>query len=269
MGMRRIRTVVVLGVALVFLFAAGALAGPVLDRIQQKGELVIGTSGTQPPLTAKTKDGKIIGFDADLSRLMAGAMGVKLKMVEMSFPDLLPALQTGKVDMVISGMTMTPERNLKVVFVGPYFVSGKGILTKAQKMASMQGAKELNKKEVTLAALKASTSQLFVETLIPDAKLMATKDLDEAMNLLFEDKVDALVADYPFCAVAAFRYRDKGLIAGSAQFTYEPLGIAVPEGDPLLINWIENFLSLLNGKGDLKLLGERWFKDASWVEQLP
>lgn len=269
MRMRKTGTIAILGVALVFLSAASALAGPVLDRIQQRGELVIGTSATQPPLTAKTKDGKIIGFDADLSRLMAGAMGMKLKMVEMPFPDLLPALRAGKVDMVISGMTMTPERNLKLAFVGPYFISGKGILTKTQTMASMQDAKDLNKQEVTLAALKGSTSQLFVETLIPDAKLITTRDLDEAMNLLFEDKVDALVADYPFCAVAAFRYRDKGLIAGQAQFTYEPLGIAVPEGDPLLVNWIENFLKLLKGKGDLKLLGERWFKDASWVEQLP
>jgi polar amino acid transport system substrate-binding protein len=58
------------------MFAMAASAGPVMDRIMKKGELVVGTSGAQPPMTATTKKGEIIGLDADISRAMADAMGV-------------------------------------------------------------------------------------------------------------------------------------------------------------------------------------------------
>ena len=267
--MRKARVVIAIALVCTLLFAVTVQAGPVLDRILTKGELVVGTSGGQPPLTAKTKDGKIIGLDADLAGLMAGAMGVKLKMVDMPFPELLPALEAGKVDVILSGMTMTAKRNLKVAFVGPYYVSGKGILTKVETVAKIQNPAEMNVPSFTLVALKNSTSQVFVEKLIPRAKLIATKTLVEALDLLFTNKADALVADYPYCAVTAYRYQAKGLTAGSARFTYEPLANALPDNDLLLLNWVQNILLTLEGSGALDALKKRWFENTSWIEQLP
>jgi polar amino acid transport system substrate-binding protein len=245
-----------------------AAAGKALDKVLKKGELVVGITGSQPPLNATDNAGKIIGYDADIAQLIARNMGVKLKFSTMPFPDLLTALKAGKVDMVLSGMTMTLERNLSVAFVGPYYVSGKGILTKAQSIGTMQLAEGLNNPDLKVAALQNSTSQTFVEQSAPKAKLVQTKSYDEAIELLFQDKVDALVADYPFCAFSAFRYQDKGLVAGQSKFTVEPLGIAVPE-DTLLINWLGNFLNMLEASGQMKALNKRWFQDGSWIKQLP
>ena len=275
--MHKIRVITVLVLALALFSACANMTttgvskptAPVLDRIVQRGELVVGTSGEQPPLTVKTKEGKIIGLDADLARYMANAMGVGLRFEVMPFPELLPALETGKVDMILSGLTITPKRNLKVAFVGPYYISGKGILTKMQKVASLKEASGMNTPDFTLAALKDSTSQLFAEKLIPRAKLVTPNSLDEAVELVIQGKVDALVADYPVCAVSAFRYRGKGLAAGEVRFTVEPLGIALPANDPLLVNWVENFLRMLQGTGGLAKLEQRWFKDGSWVKELP
>jgi len=164
--------------------------------------------------------------------------------------------------MIISSMTITPKRNLNVAFIGPYYVSGKGILTNTQNIASLRDAKGLNKPEFTVAALKGSTSQAFVEKSAPNAKLVT------AVELLLNDKVNALVTDYPFCAFTAFRHSDKGLIAGQARLTFEPLGIAVPE-DTLLINLLQNYMAMLQASGQLKALNQRWFKDSSWVKELP
>jgi polar amino acid transport system substrate-binding protein len=266
--MKKLHFTIALVSVLALVFVASASAGSALDRILQKGELVVGTTGSQPPLNAKTKTGKIIGLDADISRMIAGNMGVKIRFVTMPFPDLLPALEAGKVDIILSSMAMTPDRNLKVAFVGPYFISGKGILTKAKTTAALQEAEGLNKSGFTLAALQNSTSQRLVEKAAPMAKLVTTKTYDEAVELLFQDKIDVLIADFPYCAVAAFRHRDKGLIAGETRLTFEPLGIAVPE-DPLLINWLENFMKLLEGGGTLKRLSERWFTGGSWLKELP
>jgi len=244
-------------------------AAPVLDRIVQRGALVVGTSGEQPPLTVKNKAGKIIGLDADLARYMANAMEVELRFEVMPFPELLPALEAGKVDMILSGMTMTPKRNLRVAFIGPYYVSGKGILTKIRTVASIKDASEMNKPDFTLAALKNSTSQLFAEKAIPRAKLVTPNSMDEAVDMVIRGEVDAMVADYPVCAVSAFRHREKGLAVGDIRFTVEPLGIALPANDPLLVNWVDNILQTLEGTGALIKVHERWFKDGSWVKELP
>jgi len=128
--MKKVVFILAVTSVLALTFVTLASAGAVLDRILQKGELVVGITGDQPPLNAKTKTAKIIGLDADLATLIAGSMGVKVKFATMPFAKLLPALEAGEVDMILSGMTMTMERNLKVAFIGPYFVSGKGILTK-------------------------------------------------------------------------------------------------------------------------------------------
>ncbi len=255
--------------AMTLAFAGTSMAGAALDRIQKKGELVVGISGDQPPLNATTRDGKIIGLEADISSRMASAMGVKLKMAKMPFPELLQALLDGKVDMILSGMTMTPARNMKVAFAGPYYITGKAVLTKAATIASMKDADGVNKPEYVVTALKGSTSQSFIEKEMPKAKFVAAKDYNEALDMVLRDKAQAMIADYHYCAVSAFRFKEKGLTTVTAPWTYEPIGVAMPDGDPLMVNWVQNFLVSLNGSGELKKMADRWFKDGSWIKELP
>ena len=265
--MKKLVVLVLVSVSLLMIVNV-AVAGKAMDRILKKGELVIGTTGSQPPLNVTDKNGKIIGYDADIARLIAGNLGVEPKFVVRPFAELLPALESGKVDMVISSMTMTLERNRSHVFVGPYYVSGKGILTKSQTISVLQQADGLNNSEFKVAALNKSTSQAFVEKAAPKAQLVTTKSYDEAIDMLMKGKVTAVVADYPFCAFTAFRHQDQGLVSGQSKFTVEPLGIAIPE-DVLLINWLSNFLNMLEASGQLKGLTEKWFQDGAWIKELP
>jgi polar amino acid transport system substrate-binding protein len=244
-------------------------AGPVIDRILKRGELVVGTSGNMPPFNMTTRKKDTIGLDVDLSNYMAAAMGVALRLVTMPFFELLPALEAGKVDMVLSGMTITPDRNLRAAFAGPYFVTGKSFLTKRETIAAVKDCSNLNNPLITLAALKDSTSQTFAENAMPRAKLILTNNYDEAVELVLKDKVDALIADYPICVVSTFRYPNQGLISLITPITYEPLGIALPPHDPLLVNWVENILDEFRGNGGLDELKNRWFNDRSWLKELP
>ena len=244
-------------------------ASPVLDRILKRGELVIGTMGNMPPLNMTTKDGQTIGFEVDLAQLMANAMGVKYRFEKMAFSELLPALQSGKVDMILSGMTITPDRNLKVAFVGPYFISGKAFLTKLKTIADVKDAAEINSPDTKLVALRGSTSQTFVQKFIDKATLWTVDNYDEGINMVLQDQVDAMVADYPICLVSVFRYPEAGLISLITPLTYEPIGVAVPADDPLLVNWLENFLDSLDGSGTLDELNDRWFAEGAWLKRLP
>jgi ABC-type amino acid transport substrate-binding protein len=251
----------------VLILATIAAAGPVMDRILKNGELVVGISGAQLPFNATTKTGEIIGFDADLAKAIAGNLAVKVEFATMPFADLLPALEKGTVDMIISGMAMLPSRNRKAAFVGPYYVSGKGILTTAAKAAMFTDLQSMNKPDVKLAALKDSTSQMFVEKVVFLSERVTVNTYKEALDLLTKGEIDALIADYPYCAVTAFRYREKGLTSADFKLSFEPVGIALPE-DTLLINYVQNILILLKGEGALEGLEERWFKKIDWLKDV-
>ncbi len=247
---------------------SGTSASPVLDRIQQRGQLVVGTMGNMPPLNMTSKDGEIFGLEADLARMLADAMDVKVKFVTKPFNELLPALQTGQVDMVLSGMTITPERNRKVAFIGPYFISGKAFLTKMKTIAYADEAEDANNPNTKIVALKGSTSQAFAEAFLDNTTLFAAENYDEAVDMILQDKAHAMIADYPICIVSVFRYPDAGLLSVVTQLTYEPIGIAIPANDPLLMNWTRNTLNNIEGSGMLDELKLKWFTEGDWLNKL-
>lgn len=240
-----------------------------LDRISQSGQLVVGTAGSMPPMNMTTKDGEVIGLEPDMANQMAAAMGVKTIFKTMPFADLLPALEAGKVDMVMSGMTITGKRNIKVAFVGPYFISGKTFLTTEKWVASAKQPEEVNSPETKLTALRGSTSQEFVALAFPKATLLPAKDYGESVAMVIQGKADAMIADYPICLLSVIRYPDNNLISVVPPYTYEPIGIAIQKNDVLLVNWLENFLGTMAGSGDLKELQEKWFKGGEWINKIP
>ena len=261
--------VLLLGLGQVAQAFASESASPVIDRILTKHTLTIGTAGSMPPLNMTTRDKQVIGIEIDLAKLMADAMNVELRIKTMPFAGLLGALEAGQVDMVLSGMTITPKRNLKFAFAGPYMVSGKCFLSKLPDIATAKEPSQINKPDLRLAALKGSTSQYFVEQFLPKAKLVTTVDYDEGVDLVLKGKVDAMVADSPLCAVSHLRYPGAGLSSVYARLTYEPIGIALPANDPLLLNWVQNFMETLDATDKLKEIQKRWLEDGWWIKLLP
>ena len=256
--------------ALAGLGTAQASDSPVLSRIVDAGTLRVGMTGSQPPLNFKSKNGVLKGLEVDLARALASLMDVRLEIRERPFGELLGALDGGEIDMVISGMTITAERNLKTAFVGPYFLSGKSILAKSTSpLVSAQETGQLNQSNLKLAALAGSTSQKFVEVLMPEATLVASKDYDEAVQHLIAGRADALIADYQIVALTAFLHPKEDLIASQDPLTIEPIGIAVPPGDGLLLNFLENALDALETSGTLQALQDRWFREKDWLQDLP
>ena len=253
---------------LIFCLASGSLAGPVLDAIKAGGQIRVGLDPTFPPLEAKAKDGSLMGFDVDLALRIAQAMGVRPVFSQMPFKNLLPALKAKQIDLIISGMTITPARNLEAVFVGPYLLSGQTALIKGQLASRVRRVADLNSSAYTVAATSHTTSEQAVRDILPKAKLIAVRGEQNAIKLLLDGQAHAMVADMPFCAAMAFRYADKDLVHLDVPFTFEPLGMAIAPGDPELANWLDNFLMVLKGRGVLDNMGDYWFRDPSWLNRL-
>jgi len=239
-----------------------------LDRIAESGVLRVGTAANMPPLNMLDKSGVPMGLDVDLANTIAGAMGVELSLVIKPFAQLLPALKAGEVDMIISGMTITPERNMKVAFAGPYHISGKALLTKFESLVTTGSTEKLNSAAFAYTALESSTSAELVKTLMPKARLVTASNYDDAVEMVLSNKVDALVADYHACVLALLRHPDEGLVSLITPFTYEPLGIALPAGDAQMINWMNNFLDTLRESDMLMKMKAKWIEDPSWLNNL-
>lgn len=244
-------------------------ATPVMDRIQARGQLVVGMSGDMPPLNMTDSEGKVFGFEPDMAKLLASAMGVELEIRKMPFAELIGALVGGEVDMVISGMTITPARNRTIAFVGPYLRSGKAVLTKEETLARIEDFGQFNDPARQLVAVRGTTSASVIQELAPLAQLRLASSNREAVDMVVKNQVQAMIADYTTCLVALLQYPEAGLVSVITPITYEPLGIAMPPNDPLLVNWTKNTLASFRASGQTERLEQRWFGNANWLDRLP
>jgi len=235
-------------------------ADTTLQKIVKRGTLVLGTSGNMTPMTRSINKGKdAVGFDIDLAKTMADTMGVDLVIKVIPFDKLIPALQKGKVDIVISNMTITPERNTKVAFVGPYLKSGKCLITKKPDLANAK-KEELNNANNKMVVIKGSTSEKFVHIGMPNVKAVAVSTQEEAINLVRESKVSAMLTDLPICNAVITNNPKDNFVSVFSNLSYEPIGIAIAPQNTHLINWTQNFLTRADAIGFFKVLAHKWFE---------
>lgn len=235
---------------------------PVISRILKSGKLVVGTSGNMPLMSEKMMSGELAGFDIDMAKAIAETMGVKLELKTMPFDHLIPALEQGKVDLVLSNMTMTVDRNMRVAFAGPYFVSGKCLVTKEQKIARADEPEDLKEADAKIAVVRGTTSENFVKELLPQAKQMPVDNVDEGISIVTNGEANAFLTDFPICLSVMKRYPDSGFQSVVSLLTYEPIGIALPASDPLLMNLARNFIDRAENVGLMESLALKWFGEA-------
>ena len=245
------------------------MAGETLQRVIDFKTLRVGMSGDQPPFNMVNRDGATMGFDVDLAMALAGAMRVKPEIKRMPFGELMAALEKNEIDMVISGMAITPERAEAASFIGPYMMSGKSILTKDSVLAKASEGQQFNRSDLKLAALQNSTSADFINTVAPEATLVEVENYEEAIAMLNEGKIDGLVADMPICMLTVLRYPDAGFVTLEKPLTVEPVGIAVKATDPQFFNLVDNYLEAYARVGILAKLRAKWFDNSDWVAALP
>lgn len=265
--MPRILRVLPVLILLLLTSVVQAAGGSRIDTVVERGALVLGTSGNMPSMSFFDANGKVTGFDIDLARLMASVMDVRLEIRVMPFSDLLPALEKGDVDIVISNLTITPRRNLRVAFVGPYMTSGKCIVTKDSALAEGGQSRDLNTPDTRLAVLQGSTSEDFARQLLPQATVITVEDYTKAAEMVSSDEASGMLTDYPICLATLKANPDAGFASVFSLLTYEPIGIALPANDAQFINWTENLLQRLTKTGAFKELGGRWFGTMELVRE--
>jgi polar amino acid transport system substrate-binding protein len=251
------------------LSGASVASSPVLGRVVDSGVLRVGMSADQPPFNFHGRAKTVIGFDSELAQALAGAMQVKLEIVEIPFGDLLAALTGGRVDMVMSGMAITPERSTRVHFIGPYTMSGKSMLTTSRIKGVVKDPAQFNDPGIRVVALKNSTSEVFVRRNLPEASLATITYYNEGIEQLLTGEIDAMVADIPILRLSMLRNPGAGLGIIDPPISVEPIGIAIPDSDAQFANLVRNYLSAFEKTGLTKQLREKWFEQDDWIAALP
>ena len=148
-------------------------------------------------------------------------------------------------------------------------MSGKSILTRSSALGSADSTDSFNSEDVTLLALKNSTSASFVRRAAPNANLSEVESYDQGITALLDGKADAMVADMPMCVLTVLRYPEAGFTTLEEPLTVEPIGIAVGKEDRQFINLVQNYLTAYEKTGVLNKIRKRWFEDSAWLAELP
>lgn len=237
-----------------------------LNSILERGELRIGLDPGYPPFELTSKKGDVVGFDVDLGKELAKAMGVKLKVVNTDYDGIIPALLADKFDIILSGMTLTQERNLQINFVDPYIVVGQAILLNEKHAGKITSYKDLNDPKYTVAARLGTTSEIATKRLIGKATYKSfDKEADGALDVV-NGQSDAFVYDLPFLVVFMAQQGGKNVVLLDKPFTYEPLAMGIKKGDPDFLNFLNNFMKQIKADGRYDRIYDKWIKSTGWIK---
>jgi len=239
-----------------------------LNDIQDRGVLRVGMEPGYMPFEMTDQKGAIIGFDVDMAKRIAKAMGVKLELVSTAWDGIIPALLTKKYDMIMSGMTITPQRNLKIAFANPYIVVGQSILVQNKFAGSVKSYKDLNNKKFKIGSKLGTTGEQATKRMISKANYISFETEQEGVMDLVNGKIDAFVYDLPYMAIANAQKSEGKLFFLDEPFTYEPLGWAVRQGNGDFLNWLNNYLTQMKNDGTYDKIYKKWFLSDAWVKKL-
>jgi polar amino acid transport system substrate-binding protein len=239
------------------------VAESTIDQVMRRGVLRVGMD-TFLPWAMKDKKGELVGFEIDVARRLAADMGVKVEFVPTKWAGILPALLTGKFDVVIGGMGIQTKRALKVNFTIPYDYSGMAIVAHKKKAADFSSLADFNKADVEIACKLGTTAVTAVKKYIPNATLRLFDDEAQAYQELRNGNVAAVVGSSPRPAYEAIQYPETMFMPLKSDFTQEPIGFAVRKGDFDTLSFFNNWITIVSHEGWLEERHHYWFGTKEW-----
>jgi len=239
----------------------------VIEQVQKRGVLRVGMS-TFVPWAMKDKTGNLIGFEIDVAKRLAKDTGVEVDFVPTKWSGIIPALITGKFDVIIGGMGIIPSRNLKVNFSIPYDYTGMSIVAHKTIAAGFSRLEDFNSSSVVIAARLGSTAVTAAKKYMPKATLRLFDDESQAYQELVNGKVHAVVGSAPTPEFQAIKYPNKLFIPLDKTFTREPIGFAVKKGDFDTLNYLDNWIRYVESEGWLTDRKNYWFRSKDWEKMI-
>jgi polar amino acid transport system substrate-binding protein len=220
------------------------------EKIQEAGVITVGNSPDYPPFETIDDQGNIVGIDIDLMNAIAEELGVEVEIKQMGFDTIITAVQSGQVDIGMSGFSITEERKESVDFTDPYFEGGQVVLTTPdsgiEKIADLNGQ--------TIAVQMGTTCEEAAKT-IEGAEIKSLDDFNMAVMMLKNGTVKAVVADI---SVAKQYVANEGFVIVGEPLTFEETAIIVKKGNDDLRAALNEAIAKIKENGKYDQIMEKW-----------
>lgn len=239
-----------------------ALVGCAAEEPTELVRLRVGTEAAYPPFETIDDDGELVGLDVDLARLLAGSLGREAEFQDQAFDALIPNLQAGRLDVVCSAMSRTPERDAVIDFTLPYAQVPMGVLVSTTRVPADGTAERLDAAEVVVAVQRGTSGALKAAETFPSATLRQyDREVDAAAEVA-AGRADAFVYDMVSVVKLHGLHPDTTRILDATLGT-ELYAVGLPEGSPLKEPLDEFLRRERRPGGAVDELLERWLGDAA------
>ncbi|GGH31154.1 amino acid ABC transporter substrate-binding protein, PAAT family [Cribrihabitans marinus] len=238
----------------------------VIETIKEEGVIRIGLS-LFVPWSMRDKNGDLIGFELDVGRKLAEDMGVEVEFVPTAWDGIIPALVSGNFDVIISGMSVTPQRNLTVNFSDVYAYSGHAILANTA-MTEGFSFEDFNSPDVTFSARRGATPATVIAETFPEAQLLLFDEDGAATQEVLNGNAHATMASQPSPNRDAARNPDVVYVFPSDLINPAGEAFALRKGDADALNFFNNWIAQQWRNGWLQERHDYWFKTEEWADQV-
>jgi polar amino acid transport system substrate-binding protein len=272
MQLFRIVNSLVVALVMVTAMAASTIsasAQSMLEEVVQRGTLRVGMS-TFVPWAMRDKKGELIGFEIDVANKVAKDMGVEIEFVPTAWSGIIPALLAKKFDIIIGGLSVTPERNLTINFTIPYAHSGQQMAANTALTKDIKSLEQYNDAAVTIACRRGSVSCDAAQKQFPNATLRQFDDDAQAFQEVVNGNAHGMISSAPKPRFWSEAYPDKVYVANNGEnLTRGDEAFGLRKGDVDSLNFFSNWILVNTSNGWLQETHDRWFKDQSaWKDMV-
>ncbi len=248
-------------------FANAQKATGVLQEAVERGTLRVGISSFVP-WAMQDKTGKYIGFEIDVATRLAKDFDLELELLPTRWSGIIPALLTGKFDLIVCGLTSTPERSLRVNFSIPYDHTSIEVVGRQDKLGEINNFEDLNKPETIVAVRTGTTAAKAIKMVLPRATVRYFDEEAPAVQEMFSGRADVVFGAAPLGSFEVLRNPTLVRHVSSEEIYPQPISIAVRKGDIDTLNALDAWIRTVEAEGWLKERRNYWFKSKDWESLL-
>ena len=267
--MKHLRSLLLLIITLAFsqTLLASSASNDILYDIQKRGEIKVGVS-ILPPWVIKDKKGELIGFEIDIAKQLAKDMGVKVKFKEYQWSKMIPALKKGEIDIIASGLSITPKRALEINYSAPYSSSGYSLVSNLSLTKDFTSIKDLNNKKVYIAAVKGTVSADLVSRIFPKAKLDLREDTKDATSAVLNGTVHAFISSSPVPEFVSLKHPKQVDLPLKKPLLTTKEAFAIKKNNQEMLNFLNSWVIAHEADDWIESSHKYWFKSLKWQRQV-
>ncbi|MBL4827631.1 MAG: transporter substrate-binding domain-containing protein [Spongiibacteraceae bacterium] len=220
------------------------------------------------PWVMRAKDGQLIGSELDMARRLASDMGIKPDIKVYEWKNLIPALEKGEIDIIVSGMAVRPDRALRINFSRPYADSGVGMAANKALTAGFKDLSAMKQSGVTIGAVSDTISADIAKRLFSNTTIKTFDDIQSLQQALLNGELHALLASNPQPKFLALRYSEKVDVPLAKPLISFKEAFGIAKGNNEFVNFLDSWVVARKADGWIASTRRYWFESLNWREQV-